>query len=53
MSKGSTTRPSSVPREIRDLRYQLIFGTESEKQEARKRLIELGVIHADTLENKK
>ena len=42
--KGSVTRPSKVPRRVADLKWDLAFGNEEEKAEARRELIEMGII---------
>lgn len=41
MGKGSSTRPSNITQEEYKLRYQIIWGSDEEKEEARKRLEEL------------
>lgn len=46
--KGDSPRPTSVSRDVKDLRYTLAFGSEEEKSEARIKLIEVGVIRDDT-----
>lgn len=46
--KGSDTRPSQVDKEVADLRYDLAFGKPEQKEKARQRLIELGVIKNGT-----
>lgn len=42
--KGSVTRPSSLPKSVVDLKWDLAFGTEEEKAEARRILVEMGEI---------
>lgn len=42
--KGSKPRKMLVDRKVYELRHTLLWGTEVEKKEARKKLIEMGVI---------
>lgn len=40
--KGSSPRPIKVTMEVFELRHTLIWGTAEEKEEARRKLIEIG-----------
>ena len=46
MSKGSKARPRSahITLEVKDLKYDLVFGSPEKKELARERLVELGEI---------
>lgn len=40
--KGSKPRPYSVTREVYELRHKIIWGTAEEKEEAKKKLKQMG-----------
>ena len=42
--KGDKPRPMKVIKEVYELRHALVFGTPEEKLEAKKKLIEMGVV---------
>ena len=42
--KGDKQRPSDLPPEILDLRYDLCFGNPEQRQRARQKLKELGYL---------
>ena len=42
--KGDKPRPMQVSKEVYELKHTLVFGTPEEKLEAKKKLIEMGVI---------
>lgn len=51
MSKGSRRRPTQIDRQIADLRYDLAFGNKEQKEQAKKGLINLGVIKKEDIKN--
>ncbi len=42
--KGDKPRPMKVSKEVYELKHTLVFGTPEEKLEAKKKLIEMGVL---------